>query len=309
MVQTPVLFETFIRVDYARQVWDAIKAAQPKKLYFYSNKGRAEGEGEIERNNEIRSWVKEIDWECELHTFFRDECVDIYTSLKGALDWVFSSEPEAIVLEDDCVPTPAFFSFCDQMIEKYRDEKRVWCISGDNYMNYQPNDEDYFFSQYHFMYGWASWSDRWKQIQWGNLPIDEMIKENVSFEIYSSKKEARFRNKEIMRVKGFVNSRNCWDYAFGITIDYNKGVTVQPKYHLVTCVGLFGTHSKVSKKTMFHIKADSPSDVYVINKHPKDIEADKEYDHSLFVRLERYMRLYNRVYRRLYTKIMSYFAK
>ena len=57
MVQTPVLFITFVRPDYARQTWDGIKAAQPKKLYFYSNKGRADKEGEVNCNNEIRAYI------------------------------------------------------------------------------------------------------------------------------------------------------------------------------------------------------------------------------------------------------------
>lgn len=60
MVETPVLFVTFVRPDYARQTWEGIKATKPKTLYFYSNKGRAEKEGEVERNNEIRSYINEI---------------------------------------------------------------------------------------------------------------------------------------------------------------------------------------------------------------------------------------------------------
>ena len=55
VVKTPVLFITFVRPDYARKTFDSIRAAQPSKLYFYSNKGRIEKEGEIERNEEIRS--------------------------------------------------------------------------------------------------------------------------------------------------------------------------------------------------------------------------------------------------------------
>ena len=70
MVETPVLFVTFVRPDYARQTWEGIKATKPKTLYFYSNKGRAEKEGEVERNNEIRSYINEIDWDCDLHIFF-----------------------------------------------------------------------------------------------------------------------------------------------------------------------------------------------------------------------------------------------
>ena len=100
MVNTPILFETFARVEYARKVWEAIKQAQPKKLYFYSNKGRIDRRGEIDKNNEIRSWINEIDWDCELHTWFRDECVDVYTSLRGAINWLFNNEEEGIILED-----------------------------------------------------------------------------------------------------------------------------------------------------------------------------------------------------------------
>lgn len=299
MVQTPVLFETFVRVDYARQVWEAIKAAQPKKLYFYSNKGRAEKEGEIERNNEIRSWVKEIDWDCELHTFFRDECVDIYTSLKGALDWVFSSEPEAIVLEDDCVPTPAFFSFCDQMIEKYRDNKKVWCISGDNYLDYKPKDADYFFSQYHFMFGWASWSDRWNKIIWDNIDIDSYKKNQVLDGLYKTSRQEKRRYQEFDYIKQKVEATKCWDFALGFAIDINRGVTVHPKEHLVNGIGKIGSHSQSVVKTMFDIEAHPDYTVYSISASPVTVEPDKIYDYLFYKKYRRYKSLTNRVWMRL----------
>lgn len=41
--------------------------------------------------------------------FFREEYVDVYTSVRGAMDWVFDNEEQAIILEDDCVPSVAFF--------------------------------------------------------------------------------------------------------------------------------------------------------------------------------------------------------
>jgi len=71
-MDTAVLFETFARPQYARQVFDQIKKAKLKKLYFYSNKARVDRPDEVRNNEEIRSWVKEVDWDCELHTFFRE---------------------------------------------------------------------------------------------------------------------------------------------------------------------------------------------------------------------------------------------
>lgn len=91
-MDTAVLFETFVRPQYARQVFDQIKKAKPKKLYFYSNKARVDRPDEVRNNEEIRSWVKEVDWDCELHTFFREEYVDVYTSVRGAKNLFLSGK-------------------------------------------------------------------------------------------------------------------------------------------------------------------------------------------------------------------------
>lgn len=144
MVQTPVLFMTFVRPEYARKSWDAIKAAKPKTLYFYSNKGRKEKEGEIERNNEIRAFINEIDWDCNLHTWFRDEYVDIYTSLLGAKQWAFEHEETLIMLEEDTCASLAFFEFCDHFLEVYKDDQRIGFITGNNYANnYDAGNRDH----------------------------------------------------------------------------------------------------------------------------------------------------------------------
>ena len=204
MVETPVLFITFARPEYARQTWEGIKAAQPKTLYFYSNKGREEKDGEVKRNNEIRKYINEIDWKCDLHTWFRKECVNAYDSIRGAIDWLFENEECGIVLEEDCVPTKAFFSFVDQMIPKFRNEAKVWCISGDNYLDKSLSGYDYFFSHYHWMYGWASWRRVWSGIRWDDNSIKEAIT-NVRYrKIYKTFKQVLYKRIELHQVKDLM---------------------------------------------------------------------------------------------------------
>lgn len=279
MVKTPVLFETFVRVEYARQVWEAIKAAQPKKLYFYSNKGRAEKEGEIDRNNEIRSWINEVDWDCELHTWFRDECVDVYTSLRSAVNWICNYEEAWIVLEDDVVPSLAFFSFCDQMIEYYRDNNRVWYVSGDNLFNLNPSGYDLIFTHYHWMYGWATWRDRWLSIDWKGPRIDEMIEQGIYRHFFKTKKQCVSREKDRMRAKNFIERTKCWDYFFGLACDQNNAVGVIPKEHLVTNIGVAGVHHEIMKKTFVNKECTFKDEQYVINKRPPFVFVDYEYDY------------------------------
>ena len=280
MVNTPVLFETFVRVDYARQVWDAIKVAQPKKLYFYSNKGRAEKEGEIERNDEIRSWTNEIDWECELHTWFRDECVDVYTSLRGAISWLFENEESGIILEDDIVPANAFFSFADQMIEKFRDEKKVWYVSGDNFHNLNPSGYDYIFSRYHWMYGWATWRDRWNQIKWGDFDLDKISTMEYCKPLYKTKIQAAYSQRQILYFKEMVLRTNCWDIAFGYTVDAHRGVGVFPKTHLVHNIGLSGQHHDKPQISFVNVEPIITSPDYRIINNQDKIECDYEFDYQ-----------------------------
>lgn len=226
MVETPVLFVTFVRPDYARQTWEGIKATKPKTLYFYSNKGRAEKEGEVERNNEIRSYINEIDWDCDLHIFFREECVNVYDSLRGAIDWLFDNEERGIILEEDCVPTKAFFSFVDQMIEKFKEDKRVWCISGDNIIKQNPSGYDYMFSHLHAMYGWASWRDRWRMVNWDHLYIKETIDEHIYYRLFKTKEQAKAKEKALSNMEDMLYRTKCWDYIFGLCMDQYHALTV-----------------------------------------------------------------------------------
>lgn len=281
MVKTPVLFETFVRDDYARQVFDVIKKAQPQKLYFYSNKGRNR-DNEIELNNNIRSWTNEIDWDCELHTFFRNECVDVYTSLKGAVDWVFETEDCVIVLEDDVVPSLAFFDFCDQMIEKFKNDRRVWHVSGDNFGNYNPSGYDYIFSRYHWMYGWATWKDRWECVPWENPQIEKFVKSRIYRQLYKTKRQAKYQEEEILGLCDFLSRTKCWDYLFGLAADQNNSCGVFPKQHLITNIGLSGTHHKKSIKTFVNNETSYKGNRYIIEKEPPFVFADIEYDYLCF---------------------------
>lgn len=299
MVETPVLFVTFVRPDYARQTWEGIKATKPKTLYFYSNKGRAEKEGEVERNNEIRSYINEIDWDCDLHIFFREECVNVYDSLRGAIDWLFDNEERGIILEEDCVPTKAFFSFVDQMIEKFKEDKRVWCISGDNIIKQNPSGYDYMFSHLHAMYGWASWRDRWRMVNWDHLYIKETIDEHIYYRLFKTKEQAKAKEKALSNMEDMLYRTKCWDYIFGLCMDQYHALTVQPKEHLVKNIGVTGQHHTKAKVSQYNCEPNPSAEEYVIAKEPPFIFADFEHDYLTYCQLLRKPSFFKRVKNRL----------
>lgn len=160
----PVLFIVFARPEYAKVTFEAIKKAKPKNLYFYSNIARANNPDEIKRNTEVRSLINEVDWECDLKSFFRTDYVDSGISIASAISWAFESTDRLIIIEEDCVPALSFFDYCYELLERYKNDTRIWVISGNQYNEEAvTTPHSYFFSKYGHSWGWATWKRCWRE--------------------------------------------------------------------------------------------------------------------------------------------------
>lgn len=263
MVNTPVLYITFARPEYASQSFAAIKKAQPKKLYFYSNKARTEKEDEVKRNQEVRSYIEQIDWECDVKTWFREEYVDVFTSIKGAIDWVFSNEEKAIVIEEDVVTSLAFFDYMDQMIERYRDNDRIWIISGNNGSpKYSPKGMKCFVTRTADIYGWASWRKRWNCVDWNMKEWDKEGAKN-RFRKYCGD-YGLFLYNMLHYNQLYIKIRNTdykpWDMLFNFSMRMNNGYCLTPYTNLAKDIGLYGAnHSKGIESPINAITINTPN--------------------------------------------------
>lgn len=285
-VNVPILYIAFARPEYARQSFDAIKAVKPKKLYFYSNKGRKDNTDEIERNNIVRSLIKEVDWECDLRTWLRDESVDVYTSLLGAINWLFDNEEMGVILEEDCVASPAFFDFAEQMLYKYHDDQRIWMVSGSNYIErYNPHGHDYLFSHNMLIYGWASWRNRWEKVNWNNINFQEMANEGVFEAVFDSEEQRKFHLKRILKQQDFIQRTHCWDFIFTTTGRSLGSLSVIPSHNLIKNVGIKGAHTNTKDKSIVYNEITFKKDEYIIKNEPKFVLADVLWDEKLFQEL------------------------
>ena len=147
--KSPVLFIIFNRTDTTLRVLEQIKKAKPARLYITADGPRLNRPGEDVACAKAKAEVlKAIDWECELKTLFREENLGPKHAVSSALDWFFEQEEEGIVLEHDCLPANSFFRFCDTLLEKYREDTRVWLISGSNLLKGRKwGNASYYFSQ------------------------------------------------------------------------------------------------------------------------------------------------------------------
>ena len=132
--EIPILFLVFNRLDTTKQVFEFIRQVKPKHLYIASDGARDYKAGEKEIVGAVRNYVlSSIDWECKVKTLFRDSNLGCRNAVNGAINWLFDNEETGIILEDDCLPSHSFFQFCEELLEKYKLDTRIMCISGDNF--------------------------------------------------------------------------------------------------------------------------------------------------------------------------------
>jgi hypothetical protein len=157
-LSTPVLFLTFNRPKNTQQVFSKIRQVQPPRLYVAADGPRTENPSEATSCELVRSIATNVDWECEVKTLFRDQNLGCRLAVSQAISWFFENEPEGIILEDDCLPSQSFFWFCQELLERFRNNQRVGAICGfySNELDYSPS-ASYFLSRYMRVWGWAGW--------------------------------------------------------------------------------------------------------------------------------------------------------
>lgn len=162
-LEIPVVLIAFRRPGVTRRNLDAIRAVRPRRLFVITDGPRPGRDEEAAQLAEVRELVGTVDWECEVQTRHAERNLGLEANVELGLDWVFSQVDAAIVLEDDCIADPSFFHYCAELLERYRDEPRVWMIAGDNKL--VPREmfagRSYDFASWASVWGWATWADRW----------------------------------------------------------------------------------------------------------------------------------------------------
>jgi len=162
-LNTPVIFVIFNRPETTERVFETIREAKPKKLLVIADAPRATHPDDIERCAAARAIINRVDWECEVLTNYADVNLGIGKRPATGFDWAFTLVEEAIILEDDCLPHPTFFRYCEELLDRYRHDLRIMSISGQNVQFGQSRTPySYYFSRYHHIWGWATWRRAWQ---------------------------------------------------------------------------------------------------------------------------------------------------
>jgi len=297
---TPILLIGFNRPDLFQKVLDRVMEVKPRRIYVGLDGARAGREDDKKNLNEIKRIVKNIKG-CEVKTNYQPKNLGCKYGPVAAMNWFFDNEEMGIILEDDVLADKSFFYYCQELLEKFKDDKRVGSISGNNFVpdaNFEG--KSYLFSSYSQTWGWATWRRVWKDYDiemknWPKLRREKLL--NKKFDNWFTVIYWRLIFDSMYKK---INN-GTWDYQFTFLNWQKNYLTIIPKFNLTKNIGI-GHVNATHTKTKSKLSDISVEKMVLPLKHPKEVIANKYFDNK--IQKNNYV-LWKEVGLRIYRKILG----
>ncbi|MDD2656654.1 MAG: glycosyltransferase [Patescibacteria group bacterium] len=235
---SPIVLFVYNRPEHTKKTIEALqknKLAKDSELFIYSDGPK--NEENIKKVNEVRKYINTIEGFKKVKIVEREKNSGLARSIIEGVTEIVNKYGKIIVLEDDIVTAPYFLKFMNDALEFYKDEKKVWHISGWNYPLDIKNNNDVFAWRVMNCWGWATWDDRWKYFE---KNTDKLIKS------FSKENKKAF---DLDGVGGFwqqiLDNKNkkidTWAIFWYATIFKSNGLCINTTKSFVKNVGLDGS--------------------------------------------------------------------
>jgi hypothetical protein len=254
-MKTPVALFIFRRPDTTEKVFEAIRQAKPPKLLVVADGPRPDRPGEAEKCAAARAIIERVDWECEVLKNYSDINLGAKQRGASAISWVFEQVEEAIILEDDCIPHPTFFRFCEELLDYYRDDKRIMAIAGDNSrgMGQRRTEDSYYFSRLTPIWGWATWRRAWQYYD-VTMKLWPMVKEgNWLRDILRSERATKAWSDTFDSI--YEDKIDAWDYQWTFACWLQSGINVVSNLNLISNCGFNAEATHTTEPDSFRANA------------------------------------------------------
>lgn len=253
--KTPVCILLFRRSETLPQIFSVLRKVKPRKVYLRSDEGRTDKEKtDVAKVRELA--LSLIDWDCEIVKDFAAVNRGVYKNIGlGAME-IFDKEEQCIFIEDDNLPNESFFSYCEQMLDYYKNDDKTLLVCGTNYGGdrFIKCKTDCFRVKALLPCGWASWSSKFKKYYPLLLEdVDSPQFKKTFLKKYKKKalgkqqlKSIMFERNKYLKEKSF----NSWDFHLIESVMMNDLYVISPKVNLIRNIGIdtFSTHNQINFK-------------------------------------------------------------
>jgi hypothetical protein len=267
----PVLFIVFNRPAETALAFNAIRTGRPSRLFIAADGPRPGRKGDVEACAQVRKIVSAIDWDCHVEHRYCDVNKGCREAVSEAVSWFFEHVPEGIILEDDCVAEPSFFPYCTELLARFRDDERIFKISGTNLLGTYDTPTSYFFSIFGNIWGWASWRRAWRHFDVEMTQWPEAKRTGLLERLIESKEDRAYYARNFERT--YRGKIDTWDYQWAFARFAHHGLTVLPRTNLVQNVG-FGRGATHTTDPNSPLAAVPSSELTFPLVHPEVVEHD-----------------------------------
>ncbi len=165
----PIVLFVYNRPWHAEQTLKALmlnELANESELFIYCDGPKPNAlEKELNKIIEVRQVIRKKKWCKEVAIIESDINLGLANSILKGVTEVVNKYGKIIVLEDDIVVTDDFLFFVNNSLYYFEKKKEVFHINGfNNESNLQYLLDDYYFLNFMSCWGWATWRDRWSQL-------------------------------------------------------------------------------------------------------------------------------------------------
>jgi hypothetical protein len=234
----PIVLFVYNRPWHTRQTVEALQKnelANESELFIYSDGPK--NENAVAKVAEVREYIKTIDGFKKITIIERDKNWGLANNVIDGVTKIVNEYGKIIVLEDDLVTSPYFLRFMNEALEFYKDEEKVWHISGWNYPIETDGLDDVFFWRLMNCWGWATWADRWQNYE---KNTDRLISEFTLADIQRFNLDGveNFWSQVLLNRDDMIDTWAIYWYA---TIFKNNGLCLNPTVSFVSNVGHDGS--------------------------------------------------------------------
>ena len=156
--------------------------------------------------------------------------------IKGVSE-VLNIHERIIVLEDDIVTSKSFLTFMNKGLDLYKNDKKVYGISGYCFPYNGIIKKSTFFLPIMSSWGYAIWLDRWEEINFNGLELLEKINSR------GLQKKLNFGKLNFYQMLlDQVNKKNdSWAIRFYVSMFLKEGYFLYPNESLIQNIGLDGS--------------------------------------------------------------------
>lgn len=282
MFKVPILLIISDKIEEMHNVFQILRAVQPHQIYVAGDAPRSDDMLDKMHTYQTRS-VIQPEWPCQVVTNWQETHQGKSKMVEKAMKWFFEHEDEGIILFEDKQPSYDFFPYCEELLNRYRNNEQVYSIGG-TYLRHRSRKRhkkrlykggsSYFFSAYASPWGFATWKNRWLDF---SISMDTYDLEDFQKIVNPYIKKSNQRIYWITRFN-MLKRRGIsyWDYQCNLHIWAHNGKCITPYINQITNLSI----SKESARKIRRLKREAYPILPLV--HPSNEERNYKEEKYMF---------------------------